>query len=333
MNITIKALGVEPFPISNEIPKGLSRYVIPGSKVLSAVASFGQFMIQLAELDESTWLYYIFTIKEAVTLLLSYFAPLILARISLKGQFNYETYPFNYLLIKENQCSIIYRSEASSKLHLEEGDYILFETTYPQNTVFQTLMFFPAFEEFKTSISQSRSASLSKQVICLSPSIADCIYKIIHSPFSENLLQFHQNTVNDLLVAVLKEAASLQPCDNKFTIDEVERIYAARAFIEAHIPIHYSIGHIARHVGMNEKKLKYGFKEVIGIGLYGYFLDRVLEVAKIEVEQTKRSVKQIAQHTGYKNGNNLSAAFRKKFGMSPLEWRRKFNSTGSEHSE
>lgn len=331
MNITIKALGVEPFPISNEIPKGLSRYVIPGSKVLSAVATFGQFMIQLAELGESTWLYYIFTIKEEVTLLLTYYAPLVFARISLKGQFNYETHPFNYLLIKENQCSIIYLSVGSNKLHLEEGHYMLFETTYSQNTVLQTLRFFPVFEEFKTSISQSRSALLSKQSICSSPSIADCIYKIIHSPFSENVLQFHQNIATDLMVAILKEASNLQPCDNKFTIDEVERIYAAKAFIEAHIPIHYSIGHIARHVGMNEKKLKYGFKEVIGIGLYGYFLDQVLEVAKREVEQTKHSVKQIALHTGYKNGNNLSAAFRKKFGMPPLEWRREFNK--NKHAE
>ncbi len=73
MDFTIRALGYEPFPITGEMPSGLAEYHIPGSKIMSAVAPFGDFMLQVIELDGFSWLYSVFNIKEDVSFLVSSF--------------------------------------------------------------------------------------------------------------------------------------------------------------------------------------------------------------------------------------------------------------------
>jgi AraC-like DNA-binding protein len=100
-------------------------------------------------------------------------------------------------------------------------------------------------------------------------------------------------------------------------------IRAAKAFIDVHLPQHFSIARIAMEVGVNEQALKKEFKEIYGMGLYAYLQDRILDKSRAQLEKTNRLVKQIAREAGYNNPNNFSAAFKKKFGLSPAVWRTK----------
>ncbi|MGN6212012.1 hypothetical protein [Parafilimonas sp.] len=211
MNLTIKALGIEPFSISNEIPEGLSGYYIPDTKVLCAVATFGKFMIQLVDLGEYSWLYYIFMIKEEITFLLTYSAPLILVRIILKGNFSYEIEFLGNVPLGENQCNVICLPTPLNKLHFCPGEYILFETLYSSSSILQTLIYFPMFEDFKANITAYKPALLCMPHIKPSASVIECVYKIIHSPFSENVRQFHIKSIKDLLIHILEATSHSKP--------------------------------------------------------------------------------------------------------------------------
>jgi AraC-like DNA-binding protein len=123
---------------------------------------------------------------------------------------------------------------------------------------------------------------------------------------------------------MLTQASQFHTYNRKFSLDEIERIYAAKELIDSNLPRHFSIFQIAAHVALNEQKLKEGFKEIFGKGLFGYLQDQLLKIAQIEIEQTNRSVKQIAARAGYKKANNFSAAFKKKFGLSPSQWKKQF---------
>lgn len=326
MDIAIKALGFEPFLISDEIPEGLTEYHIPGSKIVSAVATFGKFLLQAAEFDDYGWLYCMFDLKTDITFLLTYFVPLIIARISLQGDFQYEAKQIGHLLVKENQFNIFYLHETNCMLHFTKGKHASFEIIYEQKHVLQTLNFFPAFETFKSNICQSTSSILSNAEIYLTASMVECIYKIIHSPYSKNVQQFHISIIKELLVKMLRQASKLYTYNKKFALDEIERIHAAKEFIDLNVPQHFSIPHIARHVGINIKKLKQGFKEIFGIGLYGYLQKQIFEIAKARIEQTVQPIQEISLNAGYNAPNNFSIAFKKRFGLTPLEWREQFSS-------
>ena len=101
-------------------------------------------------------------------------------------------------------------------------------------------------------------------------------------------------------------------------------IFAAKEFIDSHLSTHYSILQIAREVGINEQDLKKGFKELFGKGMFEYLLSERLAIARIKIEDTTKPVKEIAYVAGYKSAGNFSTAFKKKFGKTPLAWRKDY---------
>jgi AraC-like DNA-binding protein len=74
-------------------------------------------------------------------------------------------------------------------------------------------------------------------------------------------------------------------------------------------------------VGLNEFKLKNGFKSVFGTGVYEYLVEIRLEKARLMLESTPRPVKEIANMVGYKNASSFIRAFRRKFKESPHSMR------------
>lgn len=325
MDSTIRASGFEPFPLTSEIPAGLAEYHIPGTRIMSAVAPFGNFMLQSVEFDGFSWLYSVFQMEEDVSFVIRSFLPLVFGRIILQGNFNYEVRSVGTLQLKESQFNIFYLMELYNTLSLKKGVHVSLEIIYTQYFLLQSLDFFPAFEVFKTNVVRSVPSLLSGEALCATASMMDALYKIIHSPYSSNVRQFHLDIIKDVLFQMLRVASEQHTFTEKFTITEIERIHAAKEFIDSNVPRHFSISQISRRVGINDQKLKKGFKEIIGIGLYGYLQERILQIAKIAIEQTNRSIKEIALHAGYRNANNFSAAFKKKFGVTPLDWRRQSN--------
>jgi AraC-like DNA-binding protein len=69
--------------------------------------------------------------------------------------------------------------------------------------------------------------------------------------------------------------------------------------------------------GLNEFKLKKGFKETFNQTVFEYLSDVRLETARNDLLNTGKSVTEIACELGYSSLQHFSAAFSKKFGVSP----------------
>lgn len=70
-------------------------------------------------------------------------------------------------------------------------------------------------------------------------------------------------------------------------------------------------------IGANEFTLKKGFKEVFGTTLFGMVADKRLQQAKEELLAGIKNIAEISYDAGYKNPTHFSAAFKRKFGVSP----------------
>ncbi|MEC1180513.1 AraC family transcriptional regulator [Metasolibacillus meyeri] len=80
-----------------------------------------------------------------------------------------------------------------------------------------------------------------------------------------------------------------------------------------------SILALAKMIGLNDYKLKYGFKELFGTTVFGYVRDlRMLEARKI-LEHGKANVSETALMVGYQNLSHFATLFRKTFGYNPSD--------------
>ena len=78
---------------------------------------------------------------------------------------------------------------------------------------------------------------------------------------------------------------------------------------------------LADKAGINEFKLKLGFRELFQTSPYKYRLSLCLEKAKELLEQTDDTIDQIANQCGFDTYNGFSTAFKKAFKIAPTMYR------------
>lgn len=80
-----------------------------------------------------------------------------------------------------------------------------------------------------------------------------------------------------------------------------------------------TLSELSRKIYLNEYKLKTGFKQRYGQTVYGYILEKRMELAHILLEQQRFKVGDIAGMVGYANTGHFISAFSKKYGVTPGE--------------
>jgi len=103
---------------------------------------------------------------------------------------------------------------------------------------------------------------------------------------------------------------------------DVERLREARAILLRRLLDPPSIPELARLVGINECKLKKGFRELFGNSIYGLLFSHRMELARGYLQETDKSVQEIAGLCGYEHVSHFSTAFRRGTGASPVQFRK-----------
>jgi AraC-like DNA-binding protein len=103
---------------------------------------------------------------------------------------------------------------------------------------------------------------------------------------------------------------------------DVKRIHEARDHLAQHYAAPPTIPQLARMVGMNQTKLKAGFKQIFHLTIYAYILQRRMEATAQMLVKREFSVAEIAYRVGYEYPANFSCAFKRYYGCSPRQWKR-----------
>ncbi|MCA2997886.1 MAG: helix-turn-helix transcriptional regulator [Rhodocyclaceae bacterium] len=78
---------------------------------------------------------------------------------------------------------------------------------------------------------------------------------------------------------------------------------------------------LARDIGTNQNKLKAVFRDVFGVTMTEYCLERRMREAQQLLLQAKLTIAQVAERVGYKHQSSFAAAFCSHVGMSPRDYR------------
>lgn len=102
--------------------------------------------------------------------------------------------------------------------------------------------------------------------------------------------------------------------------EETRRLNQAIALIENQYSADWTIPRLAREVGLNERRLKEGFRMVIGKTVHGYLRARRIDAAAALLASGS-SVTDAAYMVGFDNLSHFSKAFREDKGVLPSRYR------------
>lgn len=98
---------------------------------------------------------------------------------------------------------------------------------------------------------------------------------------------------------------------------DIERLERAGRLLRERMTSPPSLPELARAVGLNEFKLKAGFRLRFGASVFGYLRTERMERARRLLANRDLSVTEVAWRVGYENASKFAAAFRKHFGLPP----------------
>jgi AraC family transcriptional regulator, transcriptional activator of the genes for pyochelin and ferripyochelin receptors len=100
---------------------------------------------------------------------------------------------------------------------------------------------------------------------------------------------------------------------------DANRIYEAANILQNDMDNPPSVLELARTVGINETKLRLGFKSIFNSTVYDYLRKIRMQEAKLLILDKEFSVSEAGTSVGYSNISHFARAFKQEFGMNPGE--------------
>ncbi|MCF0041014.1 helix-turn-helix domain-containing protein [Dyadobacter fanqingshengii] len=173
---------------------------------------------------------------------------------------------------------------------------------------------------FCENIIAGRSAILSDKWGTIDSPIQQVIQQIIHCRYADDLKKLFLLSKSIELLVLCADAASTSKTKKEIFIKNAtdkEKIIAVRDLINDRVHCPPNLSEIAQYVGLNEYKLKRGFKETFNSTVFGYLTDQRLNLARQYLLDTQKTAAEIASQLGYATPQHFNNAFKKKFGITP----------------
>ncbi|GAB3499891.1 hypothetical protein GCM10027341_24120 [Spirosoma knui] len=111
--------------------------------------------------------------------------------------------------------------------------------------------------------------------------------------------------------------ASQLPVKAQWSRADKEKLNAVRDFIEVKYLEPLTLAQIPHQFGLNEFKLKKGYKELFNTTVFGHIHQLRMQKARQLLAEKVMNVSETADYIGYSNVSSFSAEFKKRFGYSP----------------
>ena len=112
-----------------------------------------------------------------------------------------------------------------------------------------------------------------------------------------------------------------QNCLCSLKKSEINKIHETKNILLSNINTLPSILNLSRNIGINEKKLQIGFKEVFNQTVYGCLFDHKMNLARQLLLDTDKSIFEIALDCDYDYASHFTTAFKRKYRMTPKQFK------------
>jgi AraC-like DNA-binding protein len=150
----------------------------------------------------------------------------------------------------------------------------------------------------------------------ISPEIGLVLQQIILPRYEGRVKRlFLEARIFDLIIAYLNQIPEKET--RVIKKDDIEKILLAKQLVECNLLKPNSLIALSRKVGINDYKLKIGFKEITGYTVFRYLYKIRMEKAHYLLSKEKKTVNEVSFLVGYKNAQHFITAFKKQYHILP----------------
>ncbi|MGP1387544.1 MAG: helix-turn-helix transcriptional regulator [Thainema sp.] len=188
--------------------------------------------------------------------------------------------------------------------------------------------YFSTFRQHETAIAKSlqklldgdRTQRFHQPLGRITPLMRELLKQLLNCPYHGLMQQLYlESKALELFAAQFSiwtdeppVALSLSLCDQ-----DLEQIHHAKDILLRHSHHPPSLTDLARQVGLNDRKLNRGFRQLFGTTVFGYLQDYRLQQAQQLLRDPALTIASVAATVGYTSPEAFSTAFRRKFAVSP----------------
>lgn len=309
-----------------ELPGDLKHYQPKLANTVAATGSFGNMLFhEVNGGGFSIWTSN-YLMKEDAGFIATGEQSLLELQFSLKNNFHYELDGLGKQQLLEGHFNMSYIPFVHNKIRFTGNkEYTTFDIHYDLNYLELIAEPYPRLSAFVNHVILNKPTTLSVNNQLASPEMKMGIRQILHNNYSGSARKnFLEAKVIELLILAVDKVE--QQCPGKtipLTSYDKERIEEARMLL-LNMPQEYeSIIALARKVGINDFKLKKGFRQMYGCSVFDYLLQVKMDKAKVLLEETALPIADIAYMSGYNDPPNFTAAFKRHYGVTPTDIRKR----------
>jgi len=207
----------------------------------------------------------------------------------------------------------------------QEGPFQILDVFFSSGLVEQLKEVFP---RLRGILGSRKNTLLGDKTTWILPSLKEIYHQIVNAHFGDEASRryYLELKMREFLFQLLHNAfvEHRSHTSSKFTKSEIVSIYKAKEILEQHIDRKPpTLRELCWAVGINEFKLKSGFKSIFNASVFTWFNDKRLIRAKELILNTNMELKEISFEVGFPFTTNFVVAFKKRFGVTPGSLRRR----------
>lgn len=224
--------------------------------------------------------------------------------------------------VRGGDCHLVYAPQPRTRFDFRcDAHYEAFEVNFTVPYFTALAERYPeALEPHLDAIRREDLLFFDPRHLKVTPALRAVIHQIVRYDGGDALRRFFLETKASELLLLLLDAQGRAGSGERAackTRRDVAAIHEARDLLLARTLDPPSLPELARAVGVNEYKLKRGFKEVFGQTAYGLLAEHRMQQARAYLLDSDQTVAEVAALVGYAHASHFSTAFKRMFGVTP----------------
>lgn len=176
-------------------------------------------------------------------------------------------------------------------------------------------------QRFRERIQRGEQAELSAHPMPVTPAQLAVIREMQQCMYDGGMKRmYYESKILELFLMQVAQAerqggglpVTIKPYD-------IDKLHAARHFIQENMLSSFTLEQVSRAAGLNEFKLKKGFRELFGTTVFGYLNELRMHHARELLLGKGTAVQEVADILGYAEPHSFTKVFKKFFGYLPRE--------------
>jgi AraC-like DNA-binding protein len=240
----------------------------------------------------------------------------------MEGEGYYEVNGFQPVRFQEQECNFYYLPLLDSTVQLEKRKrYQTLNMCLRAAQAKPYLAHFDTGKRFTKKLFLKEPVVLHQDPLLMGFALRGIIQEILTftAPIDQQDL-FLKIKIHEFLFYLFGASLPVDPIRPEIK----DRLLEVKKIIEQQFTQHFTIRQLARKSGMNTTSFKTAFKRAFGMAPFEYLVEIRMQHALTLLQKRDLSIQRVADASGYKSFGSFIKAFKRRFGVTPGQIKKKF---------